>query len=720
MILALLASQVLAQSGPYDLEQVWRPGTLGALPPPWTAVTNPTEDAVAVLDGQGRVTLIDATSLEVRWQVPLVVGEGRVRGELSFGPGGLAVAAGALDEAVRVAIIDPSDGRITPLGRTPEGARILDLTWLDGETLRTRSREDEPDNPIDLLMERTWGPEPTEREVSAWIPGRRYESPNGGRAFIDVTERGLSRSGGLEIDVRYRVWDDPWDPATARPLKDCPEWSETVHVSDDGRLAYTMGQVRCVYDLDDGEVVAWETKQVPFWSALAPDGQQVVERHGRSGRSYGVIRDTHTGEVISDLPGMREARFTGASTLLVWTDYRLEMVSLADGSKRWGVPLDGDVVDVQVAPNAGSIIVAERVADGGRLRLRILGPDGTARGLVDDVDGIFGFSEGGRRLLVRVRFDALGVVDLRSPGTSGPRTHHAGLRAVQVDDACQIASGDDEGRVRWARGETSRTWTVPGEVVDVRFVGDEVITLTVEEPPDPERGQEPSEEPNRWRVERRAVDGDGPRRPPVVGEGFRGGRITPDGQSVILLGGEEGDVLAPAGRGRTQTLPDWASKGGVRPSPTAFEPDVEGDRLIAVPDTRTADQALAYSFGRVRPAGRYPLKLGRPEVVAVSDRRVAVLSARGGGRVFRREGGGAVDLASVDGGEAACCAGLGGGILAAVFDQDVVFVFDATNGDVVQRLDPGFAARLSAVAVSPRGDCIAVGSEGGELATWKR
>ena len=66
------------------------------------------------------------------------------------------------------------------------------------------------------------------------------------------------------------------------------------------------------------------------------------------------------------------------------------------------------------------------------------------------------------------------------------------------------------------------------------------------------------------------------------------------------------------------------------------------------------------------------------------------------------------------------CAGLGGGVLAVVRAQDVVFVHDATTGDVVQRIDPGFAARLSAVAVSPKGDCIAIGSEGGELGVWKR
>jgi len=719
----LLALSLLAHAGLYAEHQTWQPGTLGALPPPWTAVASPTEDSVAVLDGDGRVTLVDAETLEVRWQVPFVLGQGPVRGQLSYGPGGLAVAAGPRDEAVRVAIIDPADGRLTPLGRAPEGAQILDLDWIDGSSLRTRSREPLADNPIDMLMERTWGPSPTQREVSAWIPARRYVSTGSDRVFVDVTQRGLSRSGGLEIDVRYRVWDDPWEPRSARPLKDCPEWSEVVHVSHDGRLAYTQGQVRCIYDLDDGEVVAWETKQVPFWSTLSPDGSRVVERHGRSGRSYGVVRDTRTGQVQLELEGMKEARFTAGAGLLVWTDYRLEMISLGDGSKRWSVPLDGDVRDVQISPDASTVVLAEQVADDARLRLRILGADGKVRGLVDDVDGIYGFGDGGRRLLVRARFDALGIVDLRDPGHSGPRTHQAGLRALVVDDACQIASGDDEGRVRWARGETSRTWTVPGSVVDLVSVDDEIVTLSVEEPPEPRTGEQPDAdevEPARWRVDRRAVDGDGPRRPPTIGEGFVGGRLTSDGEHAVLLGGPGRATLAPTGRGRADELPDWSGRDAAGPRPDAFETVPGESRIVAVPDSSNASQALGYSFSRARPSGRYPLKLGRPELVAVSDRRVAVVGERGAGRVFKREGGGAVDLASVDGGDDACCAGLGGGVLAVVRERDVVFVHDATNGDLVQTLDPGFAARLSLVAVSPGGDCIAVGSEGGELGVWRR
>lgn len=716
----LLALSMLAHAGPYAADQVWQPRTLGALPPPWTAVASPSEDAVAVLDGEGRVTLFDADSLSVRWQVPFVLGEGPVRGELSFGPGGLAVAAGPRDEAVRVAIIDPADGGLTPLGRAPDGSQILDLTWIDAGNLQTRSREPQADNPIDMLVERTWGSSPTERELDAWIPSRRYGSASARRVFVDVTQRGLSRSGALEIDVRYRVWDDPWNPKSARPLKDCPEWSETVHVSDDGRLAYTMGNVRCIYDLDSGDVVAWETKQVPFWSALSPDGSKVVERHGKSGRSYGVVRNSRTGEVLFELPGMREARFTSASGLLVWDDYRLEMRNIADGSKRWSVPLDGDVADARVAPDAGSVVLAERVSSDGRLRLRILGPDGKLRGILDDVDGIHGFSPGGRRLLTRTRGDAIGVVDLQNPGSSGPRTHQAGLRALDVDDACQLASGDDEGRVRWSRGETSRTWNVPGEVVDIVVADGEIVSLTVEEPPRAGPGEEEVDEPNRWRVDRRAVDGDGPRRPPVIGEDFRGGRLTRDGQSAVLLGGAAGDVLAPAGRGRGRTLPPWSGKGGEGPDPTAFATVPGESRIVAVPASRVASQAQGYDFDREKPVGRYPLKLGRPELVTVSERRVAVMGPNGAGRVFRREGGGAVSLASVDGGDGICCSGLGGGVLAVVRSRDVVFVHDATNGDLVQTIDPGFAARLSAVAVSPKGDCIAIGSEGGELATFKR
>lgn len=716
----LIVLSLLAHAGPYAPQKAWQPGTLGALPAPWSAVASPSEDAVVVLDGDGRLTMVDATTLEVRWQVPFVVGDAPVRGQLAFGPGGLAVAAGPRDQAVRVAILDPVDGRITPLGRTPEGALILDLDWIDGQNLRTRSREPEADNPIDTLVERTWGPKPSEREISAWIFARRYASTGSDRVFVDVTQRGLSRTGGLEIDVRYRVWDDPWDPASARPLKDCPEWSEVVHVSHDGRLAYTMGQVRCVYDLDEGEVVAWETKQSPFWSTLSPDGSKVIERHGKEGRSYGVLRESRTGEVIRELQGMREARFTPGAGLLLWTDYRLEMVGLGDGKQRWSVPLDGEVADVQVAPDGQSVVLAERLADDARLRLRILGPDGKVRGLVDDVDGIQGFSEGGRRLLVRARFDALGIVDLRNPGHSGPRTHQAGLRAVVVDDACQIASGDDEGRVRWARGDTSRTWTVPGSVADLAVVDSEIITLSVEEPPDRQPGEEAVDEPVRWRADRRAVDGDGPRRPPTLGQDYTGGRLTADGEHAVLLGGPGPAILAPTGRGREQALPTWAGRDAAGPSPDAFEVMPGEERIIAVPASSNATQALGYSFSREKPAGRYPLKLGRPEVVAVSARRVAVVGERGAGRVFKRDGGGAVDLATVDGGDGACCAALGGGVLAVVRDRDVVFVHDATNGDLVQTIDPGFAARLSIVGVSPKGDCIAVGSEGGELAVWKR
>lgn len=709
----ILALTLLAHAGPFELEQRWLPGTLGALPPPWKAVAAPSGDAVAVLDGRGRVTLLEPDTLAVRWQVPFVRGEGPVQGELTFGPAGLAVAAGPRDEAVRVGIIDVDDGRIQPLGRTPEGALVLDLGWLDDGHLRTRSREPEAGNPIDVLVERTWGDVPSEREVAAWIPARRVEAGDGSRAFVDRTSRSLNKSGSLAVDVKYRVWDDPWDPGTARALKDCPEWSEVVHVSDDGRLAYTMGQVRCVYDLDSGEVVAWETKQVPFWSSLSPNGAMVIERLGRGGRSYGAVRDTRTGEVRLQIEGLEGAVFTGDGSVLAWTTYRLQALTINGGARRWALPLDGEVASVQVAPSTGVIVLAERLADGGRLRLRLVSPQGKVLGAVDDVDGVAGFSESGRQLLVRARADALAVVNLTGPVRTAPRTHRAAVTALVVDDACQLASGDDEGRVRWARGQTSRTWEVPGEVRDVVLATGEIVTLSAENPAD-------QEDPVRWRVDRRAPDGDGPRRPPVVGEGYLGGRLTPDGKRVVLLGGLRDDWLAPADKGRGRPLPVYADRDGKSPDPARFATLPDRDRLVAIPASATADQAEAFSFDRVRPVGRYPMKLGQPERIGVSASRVVVIDGRGGGRVFKLDGGGAVDLAAVDGGEGSCCVAVGESTVAAVRARDTVFVHDTASGDLLQSLDPGFSARITAVSVSPDGRCLAVGSEGGELGVWRR
>ncbi|MFK7930420.1 MAG: hypothetical protein AB8H79_19685 [Myxococcota bacterium] len=710
-MLLLLAQIASAQT--FEVDQRWLPGTLGALPPPWTAAISPGDDAVAVLDGAGRVTLVDAKTLAVRWQVPLVRGDGRVHGQLAFGPNGLAVAAGPLDEAVRVAVLDERTGTIMPLGRTPKGAKILDLAWLPDGHLRTRSRESEAGTPIDMLMERTWGERPVEREVAAWIPARRVPSARSNRVFVDVTQRSLTKSGSLVVDVRYRVWDDPWDPATARPLKDCPEWSEVVHVSDDGRLAYTMGQVRCVYDLDTAEVVAWETKQVPFWSALSPDGSHVIERLGRGGRSYGAVRDTRTGDVAFQLEGMEGATFTGDGVVLSWTAHRIEAMSLATGARDWAVLLDGEVMDVRVSPSTGVVVLAERLLDGGRLRLRMLSPAGKVLGTLDDVDGIEGFSDSGRRMIVRARSNALQVVDLTAPAVARPRTHRAGLTALVIDDACQLASGDEEGRVRWARGDTSRTWQVPGEVRDLVMADGEIVTLSAEDPIE-------GEDPVLWRVDRRAPDGDGPRRPPIVGQGFLGGRLTPDGSQVVLLGGLQEDMVVPAGKGRGRALPSYAGRIGQAPDPRHFVTLQNRDRFIGVPLGTAADQAHAWGFERAKPVGRYPVPMGRPERVAASADRVAVVDARGGGRVFKLDGGGAVDLAEVDGTAGVCCVAVGGPSVLVARGRGRVYVHDARSGDRVQTLDPGFSAAVSAIAVSPKGTCMAVGSEGGEVSVYKR
>jgi hypothetical protein len=687
------------------------PGSLGALPPPWVAQISPDESAVAVLDGAGRVTLVDTATLAVRWQVPVVRGDTPVSGQIVFGPTGLAVAAGPRDGAPRVVVLDVPSGRLEPLGRAPDGAQVVALSWTPEGTVRTRTREKEAGNPIDVLFDRTWGPKPTERELGAFTPGRRVQPPGQNRAFVDETSRRLDRSGNVAIQVDYRVWDDAWDPRSARSLRDCPEWSQAVHVSEDGRVAYTMGQVRCVYDLDAATVVAWESKQVPFWSTLSPDGALVVERHGKGGRRWGVARKTASGEVLLEIDNMEGAVFTAANSVVAWTPYRLELVRLGDGSRAWSLPVDGEVLEVRVSPNARSIVVLERVVAGARPRLRVLDADGAVRGVVDDIDGILSFSPGSTKLLVKVRSDALAVVDLAKPGVSGPPKHKAALRALAVDDVGHVVSGDDEGRVRVALGTPPVAWEVPGEVVDVVRSGEEIVTLSAQRP------QQPGET-TRWWVERR-VPGDTGRRPVAVSEQAMGARLLPDAAGVVLFEAE-GPFLAPAGRGRATALPVWGEKGDPGPEVGSFVPIPGKDRILGVPMSSTTDRASAWSFTRRQPVGSYALGLGRPAVLAASARHVVVLDARGGGRVFSLEGGGASDLAVVDAAIDPCCAAVGGGIVAVATGRGAVHVHDATSGDLVQVIQPGFAARLSAVSVSPNGDFVAVGSEGGEIATWKR
>lgn len=709
MLLGLLTAVALA--GPYEPAEQWLPGTLGALPPPWSVAVSQDEALVAVLDGSGRVTLAEADTLAVRAQVSVAPGDASVLGRIVFGPEGLAVAAGPRDDAVRVAVIDVDTGVLTPLGRAPEGSSILDLQWLEGGRVRTWSREPDPTSPIDGLYERTWGPSPYAREVAAWTPVRRVEARRSDRVFVDATTRSLDRGGNVVLDVRFQVWDRTWDPTSARALRDCPEWSEVVHVSDDGRLAYTMGQVRCVYDLDTGEVVAWETEQVPFWSRLSPDGSRVVERHGKGGRRYGVVRDTRNGNVTLELEDLEGARFTNDAGLLVWTSHRLTLRNLADGSVRWSLPLDGEVLDVRMSPDARTVALVERLAAGGRARIRVFDADGAVRAVINDVSGLRGFSDGGRRMLVDVRGDHLGVVDLRAPESSGPLTHRASVGVVHVDDQGAVLSGDDEGRVRRAVGSRVQAWQVEGEVRDLAWADDTVTALCAAD------GAE-RDDPVRWRMPRWTLDGGPPRKASVVAEGARYGRIL---GSDALLFGPGAPLRYVGGRGKGKPVPAWGSRDDAGPDPATVVVMPGRDRIAGVPDSASATRALAWGFSRKNPVGSYPLGLGRPALLAAGERYLAVLDARGAGRSYPLDGGGgAVDLAVMDGSNEPCCAAVGGSVLAVATSRGVVQVYDATTGDRVQVLDPGFVADLSAVAVSPNGDFIVAGSAGGELASFRR
>ncbi len=664
---------------------------------------------MAVLDGDGRLTLAEADTLAVRWQVPFVDGEGPVRGQLAFGPKGLAVAAGPRDGAVRVAILDPSDGRVSPLGRAPEGSQVLDLRWREDGSLLTRTREPAADTPVDSLHERVWGDRPAAREIGAWFPHRRYQAASADRVFVDVTVRGLDRGGRLEVDVRYRVWDDPWNPASARPLNDCPEWSDVVHVSADGRLAYTQGTIRCIYDLDEGDVVAWETRQVPFWSTLSPDGALVVERHGQGGRRYGVVRDTRNGKVRMELEDLVGARFTRGGSLLVWTDHRLVLRRLADGATAWSLPLDGELRAVEVSPNAGAIAILEQIDPQARPRARVLDPEGEVLAVVADVEGIRGFSPDGGLLLLEARTDHLGIVDLDAPASSGLPTHRAALTRLWIGDDGTVVSGDEEGRVRRAHGEAITAWQVPGEVHGLAAVDETLTTLSADVPDDPEA-------PEIWYVSRWRPD-DSPRRPTEVARDPRWAVLDPKGEQLLVFTPDAVVVGPPGKRGRP--APAWGGRGG-GPVPRTVRFLPEGDRIVGIPDVASPRRAVAWSLDRPRAVGSYPLGLGTPDQVAVGRRRVLVLDGRGAGKVYQLDGGGAVDLAAVDTGGGVCCGAVGGGIVVLGTDRGVLLVMDATTGDRVQSLDPGFVGRITAVAVSPSGDRIVAGSEGGELIRFSR
>jgi hypothetical protein len=699
----------VALASPFREAERWEPGTLGALPAPWVVAVDPSEETVAVLDAGGRVTLADARTLAVRWQVPIARGSGPVVGDLAFGPGGLAVVAGPRDEALRVVVIDPLTGRLEPRGRTPDGAKLLELRWLDGGDLLTRTREPEVGNPIDGLHERRWGPKPSEREIAAWIPARRATARDAQRVFVDTTVRSLDRGGQLNIKVQYQVWDDPWEPRSARPLKACPEWSETIRVSDDGRVAYTMGQIRCVYDLDSGEVIAWETRQVPFWAALSPDGSRVVERHGKLGRRYGVVRDARTGEVQIELDDVEGAAFTPDDGLIVWGSYRLRTINLADGRARWSVPLDGDVESVHVAPDAGAIAVAERVQADEGPRVRVLGPDGKVRATVADVARVRGFSAGGRLLLLDVRRDHLGVLDLRAPSEPGASAHRAAVGALRVDDDGGVVSGDAEGRLRFARGADVRTWRMRGEIRDLLRVGEELLGLGVEPVSD--------EGPFVWRFARQPLATDRRSRDVTLAKDAANAWIVADGAEVLVFD-RSGPSLRAAGRGRGRETPAYSGRdGALGPDPRRVVAVPERDRFIAPLDGEVADRAHAWSLTRRLPVATYALGIGSPALLAADGKRVVVLDGRGAGRVF--DGTGAVDLALSGGGEP-CCVAVGGGIVALATARGTLLVFDALDGDLVQSHDLRFSSEPSAIAVSPRGDFIAVGGDGGQIVLLRR
>jgi hypothetical protein len=63
---------------------------------------------------------------------------------------------------------------------------------------------------------------------------------------------------------------------------------------------------------------------------------------------------------------------------------------------------------------------------------------------------------------------------------------------------------------------------------------------------------------------------------------------------------------------------------------------------------------------------------------------------------------------------------VGGGIVALATARGTLLVFDALDGDLVQSHDLRFSSEPSAIAVSPRGDFIAVGGDGGQIVLLRR
>jgi hypothetical protein len=364
-----------------------------------------------------------------------------------------------------------------------------------------------------------------------------------------------------------------------------------------------------------------------------------------------------------------------------------------------------------MAPDARTVALVERLAADGPARIRIVDPDGQVQAVIDDVYGLRGFSGAGRRLLVDVRGDHLGVVDLRNPVSTGAPTHRASIGALSVDAQGHVTSGDDEGRVRRAAGDDIRAWQVEGEVRDLSVTDAGIVSLSAAD------GLE-RDDPIRWRAVGWALDGAPGRRSPVLAEGPTEGRLL--GADVLLFG-RGGPLRYVGGKGRGKPVPEWSSRDGAGPDPKTVVGLPGRDRIAGVPAATSATRALAWSFARKNPVGSYPLGLGRPEIVAAGARYLAVLDARSAGRAFPLDGGGgAVDLAVVDGTSEPCCAAVGGAVLAVATTKGVVHVHDATTGDLVQVIDPGFVAALSAVAVSPNGDFVVVASAGGELASFRR
>lgn len=705
MILCLLAA--LAFGAPYQEVERWTPGTLGALGSPWVVVSDDSDQRVAVLDGSGRVTLYDARTRAIAWQTRVVRAQSGVVGSLAFGPGGLAVVAGPRDGELRVGVLDPSSGSFEALGRTPSGARLLDLRWLRDGDLLTRTREPEEGTPVDGLHERRWGPSPTEQEVGAWFPHRRVKATGSDRVFVDTTTRSLDRGGRLAMKIQYQLWEDPWDPSSARALKPCPEWSEVIHVSQDGRMAYTMGQIRCVYDLDSGDVVAWETKQAPFWSVLSPDGSKVVERHGRVGRRYGVVRDTRTGEVALELEDLEGAAFTPDAGLVVWGAERIRTVNLSDGKPRWSVPVRGEVISVHPSPDAGAIALLEEVD--GVINVRVIGAGGEERVALADVRGIRGFSPSGKLLFTEVRHDHLAVIDISSPPTFDPTAHRAPITALVVDDLGVVLSGDEEGRFRRGREQRASAWTMEGEVRGIASAGDEVVALAME--PQTEEG------PFTWTVARQPLGADSRGRDALVARDAPDALLSHDGKDVLLIG-EVSAALAPAGRGRGRSLVTWTGRdGGPGPDGEVAVWIPGRDRIVAVARNEVGDRAHAWSWTKSSPVATYALGLGTPRIVAADARQVLVLDSRGSGRVFGGEKGG-VDLA-LAGSSDLCCAAIGGPVAAILTTRGALQLFDTQTGALHQSIEPRLRSAPSKVSVSPSGRHVVVGSEGGEIVLYR-